>query len=128
MELLRKMEMKTSKDMRISKLRKKIIKRFPSCFVDKLRPNDRINCKPIKLEIDERKAEVLRPVSHIKPFDVPFHLRESFQQEICDMLNAGVIEKCEVQNGTPRPSQCPRRMGRVAGWLVTGPVSTWSRN
>ena len=59
-------------------------------------PNDRIKCKPIKLEIDERKAEALRPVSHIKPFDVPFHLRESFQQDICDMLNAGVIEKCEV--------------------------------
>ena len=79
-----------------AKLRDKMIRRFPNCFVDKLGPNDRVNCKPIKLEIDERKAEALRPVSHIRPFDVPYHLRQSFQEEICDMLNAGVIEKCEV--------------------------------
>ena len=35
-------------------------------------------------------------MSHIRPFAVPYHLRESFQEEICNMLNAGVIEKCEV--------------------------------
>ena len=79
-----------------AKIRDKMIRRFPNCFVDKLGPNDRVNCKPIKLEIDERKAEALRPVSHIRPFDVPYHLRESFQEENCDMLSAGVIEKCEV--------------------------------
>ena len=79
-----------------AKLRDKMIKRFPNCFVDKLGPEDRVNCRPIKLEVDEREAEALRPVSHIGPFDVPYHLRESFQEEICDMLNAGVIEKREV--------------------------------
>ena len=40
-----------------AKLREKMIKRFPSCFVDKLGPNDKINCKAIKLEIDERKLK-----------------------------------------------------------------------
>ena len=73
-----------------------MIKRFLNCFVDKLGPEDRLNCKRIKLEVDERKAEALRPTSHIRPFNVPYHLRESFQEEVCDMLNAGVIEKCEV--------------------------------
>ena len=52
-----------------------MIKRFPNCFVDKLGPEDRVNCRPIKLEVDERKAEALRPVSHIRPFDVPYHLQ-----------------------------------------------------
>ena len=55
-----------------------------------------MNCKPIKLEVDERKSEKMRHVSHIKPFDVPYHLRELFQQEIFDMLNAGIIERFEV--------------------------------
>ena len=35
-------------------------------------------------------------MSHIRPFDVSYHLRESFQEELCDMLSAGVIEKCKV--------------------------------
>ena len=79
-----------------AKLRDKMIKKFPDNFVDKLGPNDRVNCKPVVLEVDERKAEKMGPVSHIKPYDVPYHLRESFQAEICDMLNAGVIERCKV--------------------------------
>ena len=54
-----------------------------------------MNCKPIKLEVDKRKAEQMRPTNHIKPYDVPSHLRESFQIEICDMLEAGIIERCE---------------------------------
>ena len=53
-----------------AKLREKMIKKFLDNFVDKLGPNDRVNCKPIKLEVDERKAEKMRPVSHIKPYDV----------------------------------------------------------
>ena len=55
-----------------------------------------MNCKPLKLEVDKRKAEQMRPATHIKPYDVPYHLRESFQREICDTLNAGIIERCEV--------------------------------
>ena len=93
--------------------------------VDKLGPGDRVNCKPIKLEVDERKAEALRPVSHIRPFAVPYHLRESFQEEICDMLNAGVIEKCEVSTkwntkAFPLPKadgQCCRVVGDWRGVL-----------
>ena len=29
------------------KLRNKMIKRFPNCFVDKLGPEDKVNCRPI---------------------------------------------------------------------------------
>ena len=99
-----------------AKLRDKIT-RFPNCFVDKLGPEDRVNCRPIKLEVDEREAEALRPVSHIGPFDVPYHLRESFQEEICDMLNARVIEKCEVSTKwNTKAFPVPRPTARVAGW------------
>ena len=52
-----------------AKLRDKMIMKFPDNFVDKLGPNDRVNCKPIVLEVDERKADKIRPVSHIKPYD-----------------------------------------------------------
>ena len=77
-------------------LREKMICKYPESFVEKLGPNDRVICKPIKLEVNKRKAEQMRPTNHIKPFDVTYHLRESFQREICDMLEAGIIERCEV--------------------------------
>ena len=38
----------------------------------------------------------MRPANHIKPFHVPFDLREDFQKETCDMLEAGMIERYEV--------------------------------
>ena len=38
----------------------------------------------------------MRPANHFKLFHVPFYLREDFQKETCDMLEAGMIERCEV--------------------------------
>ena len=102
-------------------LREKMIKKFPENFVEKLGPIDRVNCKPIKLEVDERKAEKMRHVSHIKPFDVPYHLRELFQQEIFDMLNAGIIERFEVSTkwntkAFPVPKQDGTSFRVVGDW------------
>ena len=65
-------------------------------FVDKLGPEDRIRVPPIKLEVDRRRAEQIRPTNHIKPYNVPFHLRDQFQKEVMDMLDAKIIERCEV--------------------------------
>ena len=76
-------------------LREKLIDKFSSQFVDKLGPDDRLAVPPIKLEVDKLKEEQTRPTNHIKPFDVPYHMREQFSQEIKDMLDAKIIERCE---------------------------------
>ena len=73
-----------------------MINKYPEIFVEKLGPNGRVNCKPIKLEVDKRKAEQMRPTNYIKPYDGPYHLRESFQREIFNMLEVGIIERYEV--------------------------------
>ena len=66
---------------------------------------------PIKLEVDKLKAEQTRPTNHIRPYDVPFHLREQFSQEIKDMLDAKIIERCEkFTNGIQRHFLWPRQM------------------
>ena len=76
-------------------LRENLIDRFSSQFVDKLGPEDRLSVPPIKLEVDKLKEEQTRPTNHIRPFDVPYHMREQFSQEIKDMLDAKIIERCE---------------------------------
>ena len=78
-----------------NELRGKLIDRFSSQFVDKLGPEDRLSVPPIKLEVDKLKEEQIRPTNYVKPFDVPFHMREQFSQEIKDMLDAKIIERCE---------------------------------
>ena len=65
-------------------------------FVEKLGKNDRISCPPVSLEVDPRKAEQMRPVNHIKPYDVPFHLRAGYEKEVLDMVDAGIIATCDV--------------------------------
>ena len=33
----------------------------------------------------------MRPVNYIKPYDVPFHLRAGYEEEILDIIDAGII-------------------------------------
>ena len=67
-----------------------MIGKYSETFVEKLGPEDRIKVPPIGLEVDKRKAEQIRPTNCIRPYDVPFHLREQFQKEVMDMLEAGM--------------------------------------
>ena len=62
-----------------------MINKYPDPFVEKLGPEYRMSVRLIKLEIDKRKAEQMSPTNHIKPFNVPFPLREAFQKEVFDM-------------------------------------------
>ena len=97
-------------------LRDKLVGKYSETFVDKLGPEDRISVPPIKLEVDKRKTEQMRPTNHIKPFDVPFHLREAFQKEVLYMLEAGIIQEWEVATAlNKKPFLLPRVMGPVAG-------------
>ena len=74
----------------------KLIGKFPDTFLEKLGKKDRISCPPISLKVYQRKAEQMHPVNHIKPYDVPFHLRAGYEKEILDMVDAGIIDTCDV--------------------------------
>ena len=74
-------------------LREELIK--TNNFVDKLGKGDRLECRPISLEVDQRKLAHMKPVNQVKPFGVPFHIRKAYEREISDMLEAGIIVPCE---------------------------------
>ena len=60
-------------------LRDKTLKNHHDVFKEKLGPEDRVNCPPVKLEIDHSRN--IKPVKNTKAFDVPFHLRKAATAE-----------------------------------------------
>ena len=57
-------------------------------------PSDRLNVKPVSLHVDKAKLETVKPTSHIRPFDVPFHLRKGFDAELLNMIEGGILTQC----------------------------------
>ena len=51
--------------------------------------------RPISLHVDKEKLASHKPNEHIKPYDVPFHLRKGFESELLNMIEAGIIEQCD---------------------------------
>ena len=70
-------------------MRDNLIKEFPHNFVDKLGKDYNKKCKPLSLEVNQRKLAHMKPVNQVKPFDLPFHIRKAYKREISDMLEAG---------------------------------------
>ena len=58
--------------------------------------NDRPNVKPFLLTVDPEKLATHKPTTHIKPYDVPFHLRQGFESELLNMLDAGILTPCDT--------------------------------
>ena len=56
-------------------LRDKILKNNHEVFKEKLGPEDRVNCPPVKLETDHSRG--IKPVENTKAFDIPIHLRKA---------------------------------------------------
>ena len=71
------------------KLREKILRNHHKNFKEKLGPNDRVNCAPVKLEID--KSRGINPVKHTKAYDIPIHLRKAATAEFTEMRKAGIV-------------------------------------
>ena len=71
------------------KLREKILRNHHKNFKEKLGPNDKVNCAPVKLEID--KCRDINPVKHTKAYDIPIHLRKAATAEFTEMRKAGII-------------------------------------
>ena len=71
------------------KLKEKITQKYKSNFKAKLSPDDRMNVEPVTLQIDESRK--IPPVKHIRPFDVPFHLRKPWETEIRNALEGDIL-------------------------------------
>ena len=37
-----------------------------------------------------------KPTAYIKPYDVPFHLRQGFESELLNIIEAGILEQCDT--------------------------------
>ena len=77
-------------------MQKKIVEKYKDNFREKLGINDRLNVKPILLVVDPEKLAAHKPTTHIKPYDVPFHLRKGFESELLNMLDAGILKPCDT--------------------------------
>ena len=74
-------------------MREKLFKKHSSIFKEKLSSSDRIRAPPIRLKIDPSKD--VTPRAHYRPYDIPFNLRESFNRELSDAIQAGVLTPCK---------------------------------
>ena len=70
-------------------LQDKILKKYERCFKEKLSPSDRVNIKPVKLEINT--SVQIRPHLINTPFHIPYYMREPSDKEFKSMLDAGII-------------------------------------
>ena len=77
-------------------MQKKFVEKYKDNFREKLGRNDRLNLKPISLTVDPEKLAAHKPTTHIKPYDVPFHLRQGFVSELLNRLDAGILTQCDT--------------------------------
>ena len=71
------------------KLKERITQKFKNSFKTTLGPEDRMNVKPVKLEIDQSRN--IPPVNHTRLFDVPYHLRKPWEKEIRDAIEGDIL-------------------------------------
>ena len=97
------------KDSKCTDLRTKILKDNHDIFKDELGPEDRVNIPPVHLEVDP--ARNINPVKAMKPYDIPWHLRQPATIGFNKMLKSGVLtEKKRPQNGAPTVSLCKNQI------------------
>ena len=69
--------------------------------------NDRVNCAPVKLEID--KSRGINPVKHTKAYDIPIHLRKAATAEFSEMKKAELIVESRGEASEWSSQAFPRR-------------------
>ena len=75
--------------------REEILKKWSSCFKEKLEKGYRIGHAPIKMKLKENSSI---PPSHCsRPYDTPFHLWKAYTKELKNCLDAGILEKCGME-------------------------------
>ena len=68
----------------------KLITKYKDCFKTKLGKYDRMNIEPVKLVL--KNDYEIKPEYHSRPFDVPYHLRRAWEEEIGNALEAGILK------------------------------------
>ena len=69
-------------------LRDKIIRDWKGIFKEKLEKKDRLNIAPVSLNLKEGSI----PSYQSRAYDTPYHLREPYDRELNDMMQAGILE------------------------------------
>ena len=89
-------------------LRDKILKNHHNVVSkERLGPEDRVNCPPVKLEIYHSRN--IKPVKNTKAFDVPFHLRKAATAEFREMKKAGLVVETKNEASDWCSQAFPRR-------------------
>ena len=66
-----------------------MLRNHQKVFKEKLEPADRVNCAPVKLEINESGG--IKPVKNTKAYDIHIHLRKAATAELSKMKKARLI-------------------------------------
>ena len=69
-------------------LKDKILSNWKDVFKNKLGKNDRVSIPPVNLSLKPGSI----PVYNSRPFDCPYHLRQAYDRELKDMIDAELIE------------------------------------
>ena len=77
------------------KMKEEIVKNWSDCFKDKLEKGDRMKVAPVKLTLKD--SNEVKPSFHTRPYDTPFHLRDAYERELNDALEAGQLEPCGTE-------------------------------
>ena len=71
-------------------LKRKIINKYKDSFKTKLEASDRMLVEPVSLVLNPDSD--IKPEYNVRPFDVPYHLRRAWEEEIENALEAGILK------------------------------------
>ena len=71
------------------KLQNKLMVKFKDCFKEKLSPQDRMKVPDVRIVLDPSKN--VTPKAHTRPYYTPYNLREAFDKELREALDAGIL-------------------------------------
>ena len=91
------------------------MKKYKDCFKEQLSPTDRIKVPAVRIRLDPSKN--VSPRAHTRPYDTPYHLREAFDTELREALEAGILSPA---HGCTNCFQCPSQasQGRCVWFLI----------
>ena len=69
-------------------MKRKNLSSWGEVFKDTLEKGDRVNIEPVEITLKPGS----KPVYSARPYDTPYHLRDAYDLEIKNMINAGILE------------------------------------
>ena len=81
-------------DRKLSKIKKRLLRKYHKVFKDKLDKHERLKIDAIKLELIEDHKEVCA-TNHMVPYGIPCHLQDAADKELYKLLKTRVLEPVE---------------------------------